>query len=168
MKIDFMLVTAILVVLVFLPFVLLPLLRNGDRKKLTKKFREEERNHNLNAELKESWNQNYIGLDLSEKKLLFVQKSEENFIVETIDLEVVNACVPIIEELEVQKVGKTERLLRRVSLEFSFKNSRLQKSINLFDYDIHFSQDMEKSHAEKWAEQINQQLNIRSVLKRPA
>ncbi|MFO8148101.1 MAG: hypothetical protein R6U03_11990 [Gillisia sp.] len=168
MKLDFILVTAILVVLIFLPFVLLPLLRNGDRKKLTKKFREEEKNHNLNTQVKENWSQNYIGLDLSEKKLLFVQKSEENFIVEIINLKLVAACMPIIEEPEVQKEGKTGRLLRRVILEFSFKNSRFKKSITLFDYDIHFSQDLEKNHAGKWADLINQQLSMQSALKRTA
>lgn len=168
MKLDFMLVTAILVVLIFLPFVLLPLLRNSDRKKLTNKFREEEKNHEINSQLKETWSQNYIGLDLTEKKLLFVQKSEEDFIVVFIDLKMVAACVPIIGELDVQKEGKTEHLLRRVNLEFSFKNSGLKKSINLFDYDLHFNQDLEVSHARKWANLISQQLSNHSVLKRTA
>ena len=168
MKLDFMLVTAILVVLIFLPFVLLPLLKNGDRKKLTKKFREEEKNHNLNMQLKENWSQNYIGMDLTEKKLLFVQKAEEDFVVEIIDLKLFNACVTIIEVLEVQKEGKTERLLRRVILEFSLKNAGLKKSINLFDYDLHFNQDLEKSHAMKWADLISQQLSKQSVLKQTA
>ncbi len=168
MKLEFMLVTAILVVLIFLPFVLLPLLRNSDRKKLTNKFREEEKNHNLNTRLKETWSQNYIGLDLTEKKLLFVQKSEEDFVVEFIDLKMVAACAPIIEVIDVQKEGKTEHLLRRVNLEFSFKNSGLKKSINLYDYDIHFSQDLEESHGRKWATLIIQQLSNQSVLKRTA
>lgn len=168
MKIDLILVSTILVVLIFLPFVLMPLLRNSDRKKLNKKFREEEKNHKLNTQLKENWNQNYIGLDLTEKKLLFVQKSEEDFVVEFIDLKLVNACKPFIEEINIQKDGKTESVLRRVNLEFSFKNSEIKKSINLFDYDLHFTQDLEVKHAGKWANLINQQLSIQSVLKRTA
>lgn len=168
MNIELMLVSAILVVLIFIPFVLLPLLRNSDRKKLEKKFREEEKNYNINTQLKENWNQNYIGLDLTEKKLLFIQKSEEEFVVELIDLKLVNSCTSNIEELTIQKEGKTESLLRRVNLEFSFRNSGLKKSINLFDYDLHFTQDLEVKHAEKWAELINQQLSSQSVLKRTA
>lgn len=168
MKIDFMLVTAILVVLIFLPFVLLPLLRNGDRKKLAKKFLEEEINYSLNTQLKENWSQNYIGLDTTEKKLLFVQKSEEDFIVELIDLKLVAACVPIIEELDFQKEGKSQNILRRVNLEFSFKNSEIKKSINLYDYDVHFNQNLEVSHARKWANLVSQQLDPKSVLGRIA
>ena len=168
MNIELMLVSAILVVLIFIPFVLLPLLRNSDRKKLEKKFREEEKNYNITTQLKENWNQNYIGLDLTEKKLLFIQKSEEEFVVELIDLKLVNSCTSNIEELTIQKEGKTESLLRRVNLEFSFRNSGLKKSINLFDYDLHFTQDLEVKHAEKWAELINQQLSSQSVLKRTA
>lgn len=168
MKLDFMLVTTILVVLIFLPFVLLPLLRNNDRKKLIKKFLEEERNYNLNTQLKENWSQNYIGLDPTEKKLLFVQKNETGFVTEVIDLKLVAACTPIIEELDAQKDGKTQKTLRRVILEFSFKNSGIKKSINLFDYDIHFNQDLEAGHANKWANQINLQLSNQSVLKQTA
>lgn len=168
MNIELILVSAILVVLIFIPFVLLPLLRNSDLKKLEKKFREEEKNHNINIQLKEHWNQNYIGLDLSEKKLLFIQKSEEEFIVEFIDLKLVNSCASSIEELTVQRDGKTESLLRRVNLEFSFRNTGLKKSINLFDYDLHFTQDLEVKHASKWAELISQQLSSQSVLKQTA
>ncbi len=168
MNIELMLVSAILVVLIFIPFVLLPLLRNSDRKKLEKKFREEEKNYNINTQLKENWNQNYIGLDLTEKKLLFIQKSEEEFVVELIDLKLVNSCTSNIEELTIQKEGKTESLLRRVNLEFSFRNSGLKKSINLFDYDLHFTQDLEVKHAGNWAALINQQLSSQSVLKRTA
>lgn len=168
MNLDLILVSAIMVVLIFLPFVLLPLLRNGDKQKITKKFREEEKKLNLNIQLKENWSQNFIGMDLTEKKLLFVQKSEENFIVEVIDLKLIKSCSPLIEELEVQKDGKSQSLLRRVSLDFSFKNSVLKKSITLFDYDLHFSQDLEVKHAMKWADLINQQLTIPSVLKRTA
>lgn len=168
MKLELTLVSAIMVVLIFLPFVLLPLLRNGSIKKLTKKFQEEEKNHNLNMDLKENWSQNYIGMDLTEKKLLFVQRSEEDFVVEIIDLKMVASCVPIIEELSVQNEGKTQNLLRRVNLEFSFKNSLEKKFINLFDYDLHFNQDLEVKHSRKWAELINQELSIKAVLKRTA
>lgn len=168
MNIELILVSAILVVLIFIPFILLPLLRNSDHKKLEKKFREEEKKHNINTQLKENWRQNYIGLDLSEKKLLFIQKSEEDFIVEFIDLKLVNSCTSSIEELTIQKEGKTESLLRKVNLEFSFRNSGLKKSINLFDYDLHFTQDLEVKHAGKWAELISQQLDSQSVLKQTA
>lgn len=168
MKLDFILVAAILVVLVFLPFVLLPLLRNSDLKKLTKKFSEEEKNHHLNTKLKDNWNHNYIGLDLTDKKLLFVQRFEEDFVVEVIDLKLINSCKPFIEEINSQKQGKSGNSLRRVNLEFTFKNSQLRKSINLFDYDLHVTQDMETMHAVKWADLINQQLNSQSSLKQTA
>ena len=167
MKLDLFLVSAIMVVLIVLPFVLLPLLRNSDLKKLTKKFNEEEKKHNLNTQLKENWNQNYIGLDPTEKKLLFVQRSEDDFIVEVIDLKLINSCKAAFEEIS-QKEGKSGNLLRRVNLEFTFKNSQVKKSINLFDYDLHFTQDMEVKHGTKWADLISQQLSSQSVLKQTA
>lgn len=168
MKLELILVSAILVVLIFLPFILVPLLRNGDLKKIAKKFREEEKKHQLITELKETWRQNYIGIDLTAKKLLFVQKSEEDFFVEVIDLKMVASCVPLIENFDVQKEGKTQNVLKRVSLEFSFKNSLEKKLINFFDYDLHFSQDLEVNHSKKWAAIVNQHLIGDVLLKRTA
>lgn len=165
---KFMLVSAILVLLVMLPFILLPFLQNSDRKKLDKKFHREEKNNDLHIGLKELWNQNFIGIDPTQKKLLFVQKNEEEFIVECIDLNTVNSCKPHIEEISVKKDKKTENLLTSVYLEFSFKNSEVKKSIKLFDDELHISQDLEVKHANKWADLIKQQLNTQTALKRTA
>lgn len=165
---KFILVSAILVLLVMLPFILLPLLTNSDRKKLDKKFHREEKNSDLHIGLKELWNQNFIGIDPTQKKLLFVQQNDEEFTVECVDLNTVLSCKPHIEEISVKKDKKTENLLTSVYLEFSFKNSEVKKSIKLFDDELHLSQDLEVKHANKWADLIKQQLNTQNALKRTA
>ncbi|CAN5189749.1 hypothetical protein BH23BAC2_BH23BAC2_06620 [soil metagenome] len=168
MDIKLILVSAIMVILVFLPFVLLPLLQNKDNKKLGKKFRKEEKNHNLNIGLNEEWSQNAIGIDPEQKKLLFVQKSDDGHIVECIDLNTVHSCIPLIDEITIVKNGKKETLLKRVSFNLAFKNTEIKKEINLFDYDLHVSQDLEVQHAQKWAGLIKQQLSNQPVYSKTA
>lgn len=168
MDIKLILVSAILVVLVILPFVLLPFIQKNDAKKLGQKFRKEEKNHNLNIGLNEEWNQNAIGIDPDQQKLLFVQKTEDGFMVECVDLKLVLTCIPIIDEITVVKNGKKETHLKSIHFALTFRKNDEKKTIVLFDYDLHVSQDLEIKHAQKWAALIKQHLSNQPVYSRTA
>lgn len=167
MKIDFIIISLILVLLVFLPFFLLPLIKNSDRKRLEKKSKEESSRYGLNLDLVETWSMNFIAIDSVQKKMLWIQKLENEYITECIDLSTVKATKLVISETDKKISGKTEKVLQRIDLEFRFFNEEV-KNINFFDYDLFVNQDLEVLHAEKWNGLIQKQLSPQKYFKRSA
>lgn len=153
--------------LVFLPFVLLPLIQNSDKKKLQKKSAEESSKYGLNLDLKENWSMNFIGIDSTQKKLLWIQKLENDFITVCIDLSRVRSTKLIISEIDKKINGKPEKVLERIDLEFLFFDEE-KKMLNFFDYNVFYNQDMEVAHAKKWNELIQKQLIQPKYLKKSA
>lgn len=167
MKIDFIVTSLILVMLVFLPFILLPLIQNSDRKKLQKKSEEESSKHGLNLDQKESWSMNFIGIDSAQKRMLWIQKLENELITDLVDLSEVRSTKLNITETEKKKDGKIEKILERIDLEFLLLNDE-KKIISFFDNDLIFNQDLEVKHAEKWNGLIQKCLIQQKVLKKSA
>lgn len=167
MKIDLVIISAILVMLVFLPFVLIPLIQSRGNKSLQKKFKEEVSKLNLTTDIIETWNQNMLGIDSAQKKLLFVQKLEEEFIMEFIDLSLVKQAD--INFLNSRPIGhhKNEEL-KKVILDLSLYNAEDKKSIVLYDNDLNYNQDLEVMNAEKVKGHIQKLILSRPVLKRTA
>lgn len=167
MKIDFIVISLILVMLVFLPFILLPLIHNSDRKKLQKKSREESSKHGLALDQKENWSKNFIGIDSAQKKMLWIQKLENELITDLVNLSEVRSTKLKITEIEKNKDGKTEKILERIDLEFLLLNDE-KKIIKFFDCDLIFCQDLEVMHAKKWNELIQKNLGLQIKLKKSA
>lgn len=167
MNIDLVILSLLLVFLVFLPFILIPLIQNRGSKNLQKKFHAEASMLNLKTDIIETWNQNIIGIDSAQKKLLFVQKLEEEFIIEHIDLDRLKQS-----ELKLQysqPVGhKKEEQLQKVILIITVQHTEEKKSIVLYDYDLNYTQDLEVMNAQKVNNHINKFINNRPVLKRTA
>lgn len=157
MKIDFIVISLTLVMLVFLPFVLLPLIQNSDKKKIKKRFEEEASRHGLNLDLKESWSMNFIGIDSAQNKLLWIQKLETEFVCQLIDLSKVKSTKLFVSEIDKKINGKSEKVLEKIDLQFQFYNEEM-KTVNFFDYDLFFNQDLEVVHAEKWNGLVQKQL----------
>lgn len=159
MKIDLIIISVVLVLLVFLPFYLFPLLQNSGNKKIQKMFRKESENYGITPDLKERWNANLIGIDTVQRKLLFIQNSDEKFLTEFVDLREVNQTKVVVTTLPMKKDGKTENVLQRVDLEFSLLHKDEKKLVNLYDYDLCYTQDLEIKHAEKWNDHIQKYIS---------
>ena len=168
MKIDIMIVSVILVLLVVLPFFLLPLIQMRGNKKLQKKFLEEALKQNLNIDLKEIWNLNMIGVDTVQKKLLFVQQQKDGFVSECIDLSRMQSSQVIITTSQIKRNRKPEEVLQRTDIEFSPNYGEEKKLLNLFNQDLNFVQDLEVKHAEKWNSLVQKYFSSRPFLKRTA
>lgn len=153
--------------LVFLPFILLPLIQNSDRKKLQKKSGEESSKYGLSLDQKENWSMNFIGIDSAQKKLLWIQKLENDFITELIDISRVRSTKLIVAECQKKINGKPEKVLERIDIEFLFFDEE-KKIKNFYDYDLNLSQDLEIMHAEKWNELIHKSLRQQIELKKSA
>lgn len=168
MNTELIIISLALVMLVLLPFFLFPYIQLRDNNKLQKRFNKEAENLDLNIELKESWNLKVIGIDSVQKRLLLVQRIDNRFLVKCIDLGIVNQSHVVITHFEKIVEGKKETVLEKVELEFSFIYGEEKKLVNLYDYDLNYTQDLEITHAENWNTNIKKLIIARPYLKRTA
>lgn len=150
---------------VFVPFFYLIYLGQREYKKVDNLFKEEAKRLDLHIEIKDRWNQNAIGIDAQQGKLLFVQKRLEEFYVENINLCSVVNC-EISHHVETVRInGVNEPVLKKISLDLIHFNGNIVASICLFDYEYTFEQDHEMKHAEQWKKSISN--SLAPNLKRP-
>lgn len=168
MKIDFIVISVILVTLVILPFILIPLLQYRENKKLQKQFSDESARLNLNPDLKGNWNQNIIGIDSAQLKMLFLQKISDRIKAEVIDLNQMRSVRVITQDYKPAVGGKYDIILKRVDLEFTHLYKEEKQFLNLFDLDLTFTQDLEVRNAENWSREIQKLLSSRPVLRKSA
>lgn len=168
MKIDLIVISAILVILVILPFVLIPYLQNGGNKELQKKFREQATWFNINPDITQQWNLNLAGIDSVQKNFLLVQLLDTGFVVEHVDLQKVKKSQVILTYNPMVVNGKKEEVLKRIDLEFSHLYQEEKQLVNLYDYDLNYVQDLEVKHANQLQETIQKFLVSQPVLKNTA
>lgn len=167
MKIDLIIISVVMVLLVFLPFYLLPILQHKGNKKISQIVKNEIAKLKLNLDIKESWNLNIIGIDSSAQKLLVVQSHEE-VKVQHFDLREVKHTELLVSTIPVVKNGKTENILQRVEIEFSFYTKEEKEILSLYDYDLNTYQDFEVKNAEKLNKNLQRLVIAHPVIKRTA
>ncbi len=168
MKIDFIIISGILVFITFLPYFLFPLLRNKDDKNLRRKFNEEALRLVLNISYKLLWNTNIAGVDILKRQFLLVQKPDSDFIIQNIDLNKVSQIKLVSQYSELRQKRKLIQTLYRVNLEFSENNIGGAAIVNLFDSESNYTQDFEIKNAEKLVAELQKYLKAQPVLKRTA
>lgn len=156
-----------MVMLVFLPFYLLPLMQLRGNKKNSQIFKKEAAKLNLNIDIKEAWNLNITGIDSAAQKLLVVQTHEE-VKVHHFDLKEVKHSELLISTLPVVKSGKTENILQRIDIEFSFYTKEEKEVLCLYDYDLNTYQDFEVKNAGNLHKHIQRLVMAHPVIKRTA
>ena len=167
MKLDLIIISVVLVLLVFFPFYLLPLMQLRGNKKISQLFKKEAARHNLNPDIKESWNLNMIGLDSLAQKLLVI-KNYEDVQVHHFDLKEVKHVELLISHVPVVKNGKTENILERIDIEFTYYAREEKEILNLYDYDLNTFQDYEVKNAEKLHKHLKGLIMAHPVIKRTA
>lgn len=168
MKIDFIIISGILVILTFLPFILFPILSSKEEKNLRKKFKEEALRLVLNISFQFNWNTNIAGIDILKREFLFVQKPDMDFVIQHVNLNKVSQIKLVSHNADFRLKEKLIQTLSRVDLEFSENNTSGSVTINLFDSDSNYTQDLEIKNAEKLVTELQKYLNARPVLKRTA
>ena len=168
MKIDFIIVSGILVILCFIPFILLPFLVNTKRKNLRRKFKEEALSLSLNITFKLIWNTNIAGIDILKKQFLFVQEPDSNFLIHNVDLTKINQIKILPHYDQCNSHNKSVKNLTRVDLEFYEYNTEVPLTVNLFNYAHNYTQDYEIKNAEKLVMELQKYLNTRTILKQTA
>ena len=166
MKIDMILVFAVVTGMVAIPYIAFILFGSGRTKKLNARLREEAKLKGFNLEQKENWNGREIGLDTQKGQLLFGQLVDDKATVQHLDLNTINRI--LVHEVVVSKKidGKHQQTLEAVNLEFIPKNSESSHILSFYNSEIDPAQNYELNRARKWKELIEAQLTVsnRSVV----
>lgn len=167
MKTDLIIISIVMVLLVFLPFYLLPILQLRGNKKISQLFKAEAARFNLNIDIRESWNLNITGIDSAAQRLLVLQTQEE-IKVHHFDLKEVKHTELLVSSIPFMKNGKTENLLQRVDIIFSYYSNEERKVLCLYDYDLNTYQEFEVKNAEKLNKNLQRLIMAHPVIKRTA
>lgn len=167
METSLVIISIVMVILVFLPFYLLPLLQLRGNTKNSQIFKKEAAKLNLNLDIKSSWNLNITGIDSAAQKLLVVQTYEE-VKVNYFDIKEVKHTEVVITTVPVLKNDKTENILQRVDIEFSFYTRGEKELLCLYDYDLNTYQDFEVKNASNLHKHLQQLVMAHPVIKRTA
>ncbi len=168
MKIDFIIISGILVIISFLPFILFPLLIIKGEKKFKRKFKEEASRLGLNISYELKWNNNRVGIDVLKRQFLLVQNFSTDFIIRQVDLNKVCQIKLVTNNTEFKLQDKLMQTLSRVDLEFFENNAAGFITVNLFDYELNYTQDLEIKNAQKLVAELQKYLSSQPVLKRTA
>ncbi len=168
MKIDFIIVSGILVILCFIPFILLPFLVNTKRKNLRRKFKEEALRLSLNISFKLNWNTNIAGIDILKKQFLFVQEPDSDFLIHHVDLTKVSLVKILSHFEEYRSNNKPVKNLTKIDLEFYEINTTSPLTVNLFNYALNYTQDYEIKNAELLVMELQKYSNAITILKHTA
>lgn len=168
MKPDIITISLIMISCVILPIFLLPVISYFNKRKLLQKFVLEAKKHKLTVEQKEFWNLSILGIDPVQKKLLFVQKRNDLFSVELVDLLTVkeSKLIPVL--IRSRKYRQKGSLLSRIDLQLTFVTNQSSKLLNLYDSRLNIYKELEFSHAEKWNCLIQKYLPVNHFLQKTA
>lgn len=168
MKIDLIIISGLLVIISFLPFILIPFLKNREVKKFKNKFKEEASALGLNISYQLSWNNNMAGIDILKRQFLLVQNFNNEFSIQHVNLNRVQLIKLVIENRKTEMNNKSVESLSRVDLEFFENNLVAPISVNLFNYDLDYTQDLEVKNAQRLVSELQKYVIAQPVLKHTA
>jgi hypothetical protein len=168
MKIDFIIISCILVIICFLPFILFPYFGRKEEQSIKRKFREEALKLGLNIGFELHWNTNRTGIDVQKKQLLLVQKPDMDFEIKKVDLNKVSNIKMKTHFINVKQQGKQVEILSRIELEFHINNYLAPVVVTVFDHDRNYNQDFEIGNTQKLVAELQKYLSAQPVLKHTA
>lgn len=164
MNTSFILISTLLVLSVFLPF--LYFVYNGAKNTVSIKKQANEliKNNGLVYSAKESWRKNFIAISDQSNVITFIQfGTDTSNIITDINLNDLKACNII----KNYNHGTNKSLsLKNLSLEFIYKAAnKPNTSISFFDIDADLTEDFELQRIEKWHDLIKNALNNTNKMK---
>lgn len=152
-------IDVILLATVFLPFLLLGRVGNRNKRKLYRQFKAIATKSGMNINNKEYWANSYIGIDSTQKLILFVRMEDDFLTEELIDLSKVVDCEVISSVKNVKTRNSKLNILQKVDLEIHVSGGRATvKRLNFYDHNRPYSEDFELKRAGKWNKLIQEHL----------
>lgn len=150
MKISLTLLIILTTLTVILPYLWFIRIASRNTQKQDRFFRDILKKENLNFNVKEQWNNNYLGIDKDNKILLFIKHLEIDSVVLKIDLNQIQSCQIKKIAKDIKKYNKTETELQTIDLELHHFTNGIPTNLNLFDTNELYAQDFEMKRAERW------------------
>lgn len=154
--------------LVFIPYFLLIMIRKKESRKIEKRYKQEVKNLNLEPDHKDRWNQNLIGIDSKEWKLIFVQRRQKEIFVQVIDLLSIKKCEISQRAKLIFANGVNGSVLENIDLELTPHYGGDKILVNIFSSENTFDQKHELVHAENWKKIIESSLSASANYKKVA
>lgn len=168
MKIDFIIISGIMVIISFLPFILFPILRSKEERKLKNKFKNTASALGFNLSYEISWNNNLAGIDILKRQFLLVQNINNEFSIQQVNLNKIQYIKLLIVNREVVQDKKRFESLSRVDLEFYENHLGEPVVLNLFNYELNYTQDLEIKNAQKLVSELQKYVVTQPILKHTA
>ncbi|MEZ4841886.1 MAG: hypothetical protein R2821_10380 [Flavobacteriaceae bacterium] len=162
----FIISTLMILALIF-PFFIASIIKKNDQNKIQKIVNREILHYGLEIKEKELWRNNFIGIDPTKKKLLYIKADNPKYILELIELTDLIEC-RIVSQVKRNKNHNTyEETLERLGLELtrihpndpiSFLGFYSSEETALESYEI--------PRAEKWNKLINKYIPLKTGYKK--
>lgn len=156
MKISMTVMIILTTLFCVLPFLWFMIIGKNNTKKKEHLFIDAIKGENLKFNIKEQWNNNFIGLDESQNVLMFIKLINQEASYLKIDLKQLKSCQINRKTREVKKEKKMESELQSLDLELAFVLKSDPITLNFYDINDEFSEDFELKRAEKWQTLIQQ------------
>jgi len=166
MNTSLLLISGILVLCTFLPFLLFNKAGKSDIKIMSKQFKQVAEEANLKLDVKENWGNSMIGIDKVQNKLVFSKIKDGVPLTQLISINEIDKC-EIITKTKLKRINsKRESVLEELYLELSFKaQDKNNVVLGFYDNQDIYGEDFEVKRAQKWSELINVGLVISTACK---
>lgn len=154
MKMSELVMTILITLLAIFPFMWFTYLGKKTFRNSHKIIKDLLKEEGLSFNQKEFWNHNFIGIDETKNRLLFIKvKSPENTIFK-IDLNDVKSCQIHKNTNDYKRDKKIESELQTLDLELGFYSKKANIKLNFYDIEDRLSENFEMKRAEKWQQSI--------------
>lgn len=161
MKTSLIIISTLLVLSVFVPFLLFIFNGTKQTSKIKKQVKALTKNNGFNYKHQEIWRKNFIGISDKDSLAYIHFKDDKPFTVETKLSEIESS--QIIKEHASSKNGKSH--LKRLGIELNFKQrTKPNEFLEFFDVDKDVSEDFEIQRIEKWHSLIKQAISTNESL----
>jgi hypothetical protein len=102
----------------------------------------------------EQWNNNFIGVDETNKIVIFIKLLESENQINKVNLnDLVSSRINKVTR-DFKKDKKMESELQSIDLELGFRSKKPNLNLRFYDIEDNFSEDFEMKRAEKWQQLI--------------
>lgn len=156
MKISMMVIIIVTTLFCLLPYVWFIMSGQTSIKKKEKQFIKIIKDLNLSFEIKEQWNNNFIGFCQQKNVLIFIKLNNQEHKLFNIELKQIKSCQILATAQTLVKDNKSVSKLRGLDLELIMQANQAPLILNFYDSNEEFTEDLELKRAQKWESLINQ------------
>ncbi|MFV9549607.1 hypothetical protein [Algibacter sp. PT7-4] len=162
MKISFTVLAILVTLSIIVPFLIF--IFKGFNTSTKKEVRKLAQQNGYKYDLKEVWNNKFIGITENKNTLTYITVQSENNTFINLNLSEISNC----EVLTKYQTGSNKvSLLKQLDLKLSFKNTEKQDVLlNFFNTDETFMEDYELRRIKNWQDIITSNLSHNLVIKK--